>query len=186
MTLPALHATTIEWTINKGQFNDGGTLTGGFTFNAEDNTFQSCCDQTGIVESGNFMTTPGSAGSGASYTLVYNFMHYYSPLDTWNLYVYSGNYSVGLFLASKPTDAGRTIDIIEGFERLDDYSSGSQQNIYFRSLGSGSTITASAAPDVPEPGTFVAVISGFTLIAFVRLRRRTHLPHQAARRQFSA
>ncbi len=170
-----LNAGPLLWTMSGATFNDGGTLTGSFVYDA---------DGPGIFSQGDsftqasFTTTSGSVSAG---------QHYAAPLGLFagnNLYFYdyfSGNQdeSIGIFLASRPTDAGGTIAVTYAFERRDDNTSG-QQNLYFvYTTGTGGTITASSAgtssgsSGAPEPSSWLLLATGVLVSAFVR-RQAAH------------
>ena len=158
-----LNAGPLLWTMSGATFNDGGTLTGSFVYDA---------DGPGIFSQGDsftqasFTTTSGSVSAG---------QHYAAPLGLFagnNLYFYdyfSGNQdeSIGIFLANKPTNAGGTIAVTYAYERRDDNTNG-QLNLYFvQTSNGGGTITSSVA-GTPEPSTWLLLASGVLVSTFVR------------------
>ncbi len=147
----------LTWSIT-GLFNDGGTVSGSFVFDADTNAYSSI-DVT---------TTDGTIRSGAHYTL-------YNPCcpddPTFLLFVtgvggdLTGTPVLSTILLSPMTNAGGTI----GFDLAAQFHGEESCNAPGcggpappqRDFVSGS-VTAST---VPEPGTFVLALPVFALIA---------------------
>jgi hypothetical protein len=154
-------ANQVTWDIT-GQFDDGGTISGSFVYDADLNQFSSV-DVT---------TSAGSVLSGALYTLPDPCC---APAANFLLFVTTTGdltgtpvFSVGL--ASLMTDAGGTIDLATsglGFfseeSCFDSDCSGPMPP--FRSVVSGDVSS------VPEPSTLLLVLPLGVLIAALRRQR---------------
>lgn len=67
----AAHAIPVRYNLTGIQLNDGGTITGGFTFDADAGTPCSTgASPCGIYSNVNIVTTNGTSRTGASYTFV--------------------------------------------------------------------------------------------------------------------
>jgi hypothetical protein len=166
-------ASPLTWTFSGATFNDGGTLSGSFVYDADQSLFSGI---PGEFLSGTITTTSGSISFGETYNVGVD------ALSGNNLYLYDyfpGNIdeSVGIFFASPPTDAGGTINITYAFERRDNNTNG-QQNLFFvaaNSTSSAGVITARSAPSsTPEPDTVVPA-AGVLLILAGRFRRASRV-----------
>lgn len=166
-------ASPILWTFNNVTFIDGGTMTGSFVYDPDTSTesdvdiYTSDGSWYGNTETGTQYTSPG--GSIVQDTAD----------GSWNLYFYAdvGGYleeTIGIFLSQYPLDTSGSISLTYAFERLDNYASGSQQNVFFRQMVSEGTITgvSESAPEAPEPGTMLTMVAGTGVLALGSVFRR--------------
>jgi hypothetical protein len=103
------HATPIKWTLSGVTFNDGGTASGSFFFDAATNAFSSV----------SITTTPGTAFAGTSYSSLYPGIPL--PAATYPGFItnfYPGTkineYNMSLALTSAMTSTGGTRTILTG------------------------------------------------------------------------
>ena len=162
-------ATPVTWTLTGATFNDGGTMSGSFVYDADQSL---CCGIMGELMSGTITTTSGSQSVGATFSVGPTFLSG-SALYLYDYFANNIDQSIGIFLASVPTNGGGTIAITSAFERRDDNTHG-QQNLWFvqaSDTAAAGYITTSEAPSTPEPST--VVLAAGALLAVAGWRRRT-------------
>ena len=149
------HAVMLTWTLSNVTFNDGGTASGYFTYDADTNTF-------GALD---IVTTNGSALTGFEYNAQWSASHdgvnQYTFYPVWNRYI-------RFHTESALSDAGGSIGLITG-----DYHSYECANcIPERGIVSGSLV----ATGVPEPATWGMILLGFAGIGVgIRARRKVRV-----------
>jgi sugar lactone lactonase YvrE len=144
---PYARATQVTWTLHNVTFNDGGTASGSFVYNADTNTYSS----VNIVTSGGSITGstyispfPTSAILAPSKTAIYA-----STLST--VTVPTSSPFLGLFFVSALTDAGGTVNI-SALEEGTCNSNCSESRVGFSgsvSAASPATITTPTSGTVP-------------------------------------
>ncbi len=158
-------ATPVLWTLSGVTFNDGGTASGSFLYNADTNAFTSI----------NVTTTPGSNFSGAAYIA---FSPSHSSTNGGELFFVtasSGNLSntpsLFLDLSSPMTNGGGTISFITSFVAAgtgDDWFEGQ----CIGSTCAGGTIlrdlTGGEIVSTPEPNSFWPMLLLLGLALFTR------------------
>lgn len=153
-------ATPITWTLHDVTFDDGGTATGTFDYDADTNT----------VSAVDITTSAGTSFPGADYTLV---DPGYGPFAGAMVFVtgtfadYTGTPALSFVFASDLTDAGGTVaaEVFGGeFTCID---SGCTNGDEVRAMLDGGSVTAAGM--VPEPATLSLLAAG-GLLGF-RLRR---------------
>jgi hypothetical protein len=153
-------ANQVTWDIT-GQFDDGGTISGSFVYDADLNQFSSI-DVT---------TSAGSVLSGALYTLpdpccisAANFLLFVTATgDLTGTPVFSD------FLVSPMTDAGGTIDLATSGPLFSEESCANP--ICGGPAGPERSVISGDVSSVPEPNTFLLVLPLCVLMAAL-LRQR--------------
>ena len=154
-------ASAVTWDI-VGQFDDGGTISGSFVYDADLDQFSSI-DVT---------TSAGSTLSGALYTLpdpcctsVADFLLFVTT--TGDL---TGTPVLSLDLVSPMTDAGGTIDLATSGPGF--FSEESCANsICSGPAGAERSVVSGDVSSVPEPSTFLLLLPLCALIAALRRKR---------------
>lgn len=178
LLMPGLaHAVPLTWTLNDAVFNDGGTATGSFVWDADTNTF-------GAYE---FTVSGGDTATFAP--LTYNNAN--ATLGPSNLEFDTGAYYVRLFrfvtevdqvernlyvsVDAPLTNAGGVV----GFDYVSPYSAGECFSCApYRPFVAG-TISAEGVSGVPEPAAWGLMVLGFGGLG-AALRRRRDLVGAAA------
>jgi hypothetical protein len=154
----------LTWVVN-GQFDDGGTISGSFVYDAD----------TGQYSSVDVITTPGSTRSGADY-LLYPCCTYLADFlvfvtTTGDL---TGTPVLTAYLLSSMTNAGGTINLATAGSGFEWYSEESCLDVFCtdgtgaqRYVVSGEVSTTT----IPEPSTFLLALP---LCALIALRRPQH------------
>ncbi len=154
----------LKWSIT-GTFEDGGTITGSYSFDASTSTYSSVAVQT----------TEGSIRSGASYTL-------YDPCcaqdpgfllfvtTTGNL---TGTPVLSAMLVGNMTNAGGTINLATAASGLSWFSEEDCVNSTCTGpVGATRRITSGYVTTVPEPGTFIVALPLAAIALLIRKRNR--------------
>jgi len=167
-------AIPIQWTLSNVIFNDGGTATGSFLYDADTNLYSSVA----------IITTGGSALPGAIYTTG-EIDHFgaFGPPDAHQIYLIDGlgqgslldQHQITLTYLSGLTNSGGIVDLLQdplrSFEGLCRDSIICDHPEIRRSVLSGSLVTASA----PGPGTYGLLSIGLVGVgAATRRRNRKH------------
>jgi hypothetical protein len=140
LSAPSASAGPILWTLENVTFNDGGTASGSFDYNADTNTYSSI----------DIITNAGSAFSGAAYLA----LDPGKPSSSTSLAVVPNAGSANivtpvfdLFLSSALTDAGGTIALNDVLDEGTCNSTGCTGATGLRS------VTAGSVSSVPEPSS---------------------------------
>ena len=155
LSVPLASAGTILWTLENVTFNDGGTASGSFDYNADTNTFSSI----------DIITTAGSAFSGATYLAV----DPGKPSTSMSLAVVpnAGSANIGtpvfdLFFSSALTDGGGIIALNDVLDEGTCTTTGCTSAIGLRSVTTGSVSA------VPEPSSYCLTLIGIGLLGMMR------------------
>jgi hypothetical protein len=97
----AVNATPVEWTIDSLVFDDGGTGSGTFTYDADTNAYSNI----------DIVTTAGTASTGAPYMSVIDFAPNDSDFLAVMVFPLAGTHSLELSFATSLTNAGGIIAI---------------------------------------------------------------------------
>jgi len=149
---PAM-AGPLTWTLSNVTFDDGGTASGSFTYDAD----------LDALTNWTITTTPGSTLGGTTYDpsgpafTVGNAVFYFGANGIFDPYL-------RLSTASGLTDAGGTVALLAG-------SSWECTNCGTFRLVTGGSLSASAA-GVPEPAAWAMMVVGFGAIGFAARRRQ--------------
>jgi len=100
LAAPGANALTIQWTLNNVVFNDGGTASGSFTYDADLNAFSAI----------NINTTAGSAFGGAAYSGQAND----APQTASQLVLQTGSVYFALRFDAPLTNSGGTRNLLAG------------------------------------------------------------------------
>lgn len=160
----AAWAAPVNWTIN-GAFNDGGTISGTYTYDVNTNTYSAV----------NITTTPGASFGGAAYTAPH-------PIASASVVAaLTGSTAVGapllsVVLSAPMTNAGGTINLNPTISEGTCSVAGCGAGLGLRSIVSGTT-SAAAPATVPTMSEWAMILFG-TLLAggaglFVQRRRLT-------------
>lgn len=156
LALPAQSATLL-WTINGATFDDGGTITGSFGYDVDTNTFSSV----------NVATTLGSSLPGVGYTSV-------NLLASSNIQMLLITSPLGpgltLSFSSGLSNFGGTVPLISGAEGTCADTDCGGLNGPLRFLTAGEVQADGAS--VPEPSTWMLLLSAFPLLGWSRWRSR--------------
>ena len=156
-------AASIKWTVNNASFQNGGTLTGSFNFDADSST----------VGSFNFVTTAPltSQPSGFTYAnpdtalvISNSQLEFLTPNAT-----NQGN--LFLVFATPLTDSGGTIQLNLGSS---DEGSTFGSSGYLRGFTSGSVSAATSSSAAPEPASLALAFTALGAFAAFRRRRATN------------
>lgn len=149
------HAVPVTWTFQNVVFEDGGTLAGSFTYDADTVSYSDV----------NVTTTAGSAAPGATYLFQDAFFPLFGPDNTWFSPVNGGDatgeYSVHLSFLEDLTNAGGTIALNSSFEGICTASNCINGDI-LRYVTSGS-VTA-----VPVPAAVWLMLSGLASLRLLK------------------
>jgi hypothetical protein len=97
----AVNATPVEWSIDALVFDDGGTGSGTFTYDADTNTYSNI----------DILTTAGTESDGAPYMSVIDFAPNDSDFLAVMVYPLEGSHSLELSFATSLTNGGGIITI---------------------------------------------------------------------------
>jgi len=169
LTLLSASAAPVTWTLQGVTFNDGGTASGSFSYDAVAGTYSSI----------NITTTAGTAFSGATYLAV-------DPGNSSTSTVLrvvpnagsanAGTAVLALFFSSALTSAGGTVALSTGLDEGTCNTTGCTSAMGLRSLtgGSVSTVPPSATP-IPSSLSLLGV-GLFFLAGWSYFRRRPARP----------
>lgn len=155
-------AAPVQWTLNNVVFNDGGTATGSFTYDANVNNYSLIA----------LVTTPGTAFLGSSYNG--QFLQAGIATPTQLVATPSDTFSPSLaFLvrfASPLTNAGGTVALVPGTVAFP-LTLGSGESVYFggplREVVSG----AVSAAVIPLPAAGPIFLAALAILGIARRRR---------------
>jgi len=157
---PAL-AGPLTWTLSNVTFDDGGTASGSFTYDADTNTLNNWA----------ITTTGGSTLGGATYDSVSN--PYGFTLSNADFF-FGANGSLNPYLrlgtTSGLTNAGGTVALLTGFSSYECTNCGA-----YRLVTGGSVTTGS----VPEPAAWAMMVAGFGLVGFAARRQKARVSFAA-------
>jgi hypothetical protein len=160
-----LSAAPITWTLTNINFDDGGTATGSFTWDADTN---SMIDWSMSVTGGNPLTFPAftyNPGDSSFNLLVGTTFNFQGPLDPVLNSSSNGYRDLRFNPNSALTDAGGIIGLNQGgFRSVECYNCNP-----FRHINEGGTVDATTAP---EPATVALTALGLWGLFFVMQRRR--------------
>jgi hypothetical protein len=168
-------ADEITWTLSDVTFEDGGTATGSFVFNAD-------TGKEGTIVSANIVTSTGTILTGSTYSVGNpNFLPQTDSLGApfFDL-VFLGTPSAGttpallLVLTDTPTDSGGNIPLFNGLFNSGEYAcdttapfcSSADASLPFRNTIAGGIITPSVTP-TPEPSALLLLGMGMGLVTLV-------------------
>ena len=147
----ASYAGPLTWNLTDVTFDDGGTASGWFTYDADTNALSDWA----------ITTTDGSVLSGATYTPA-GYGYAYNGYFLFSL----GSPYLLFTPASALTDAGGTVALSQN-----GYGSYECNNCYPYRFASGSLTTETAS--VPEPASWAFMLGGFAMVGgAMRSRRR--------------
>ena len=174
VTAPAAIAAPLTWTLNNAVFNDGGTVTGSFVWDAATYSFG---DYSFTVSGGDtatftpFTYTNANASTDYMFTPTYNFLYdlFIFGTDTTNPAFGPRSRTLYILPSTTLTDAGGSV-------ALDISSSLNGGECYYcdpsRPFVSGSLSAAA----VPEPASWAMMVAGFGLVGAMRRRRAGGVP----------
>lgn len=169
LTAMAAHADPVLWTLNNVVFDDGGTASGWFVFDATQwNTAQG---KWGVYGDFDIQTTAGTEGLSWHYNSAdgNNFAWHIDMFGFANSLAWAANGAdepwIDFIFGSALTDAGGTVSITGGWEASDINST------VYRQFASGS-ITTETANAVPEPAVPALVGAALFGLAVTTRKRR--------------
>jgi hypothetical protein len=176
LTALVAQADPVTWTLNNVTFNDGGTASGWFIFDAS----QWNVDQQtrGVYGDVDIQATAGSQGLSRHYdsTDGNNIVWHIAMWGIGNSLAWAANGAdqpwIDFIFATGLTDAGGTVAVVGGWEGSD------LSSTVYRQF-SGGTVTPLTAKDLPEPDA-PALVGAALLSLCVTLRKR-RLARAAAR-----
>ena len=157
-------ATPLTWTLNGVSFIDGATAFGSFVFDADTRTYVSWAITTTATVDASANNGLSNSMNGKSYShnsLSNASSDYYLNPSALAVQDTLGN-KFGFVYASALTDAGGVIPLKPGSSMGYEYN-----GFKSRSITAGSVVATSA---VPEPGTWVLMLSGLALTIWARRR----------------
>lgn len=163
-----VHAAPILWTLQNVTFDDGGTATGSFVYDAD------LGNAPAALSSINITTTSGSAYGGTSYSTAF-----FTSLPNWlavaNAPV-NATHGLQLEFVSPLTNAGGTIAIAAVYAGNQNQEFTLPGGVNIRAITSGSVISA-----VPVPGAVWMLGGALGVLGFVRRRQDSRIaPNSAA------
>jgi hypothetical protein len=157
LSVPSASAGTILWTLQGVTFNDGGTASGSFDYNADTNTYSNIDVTTTLGSSFSGATylalDPGKSSTSTSLAVVPN-----ASLANVGTPVFD------LFFSSALTDAGGADALNHVLDEGTCTTTGCTAAMGLRS------VTAGSANAVPEPSSYVLTLIGGGLLGWRRKR----------------
>ena len=170
MSASAASAVPIIWTLQNVSFNDGGTASGSFVFDADTTTYSNI-----MITTTNGSIRPGASYGGPVASGTSNFALVTTPDNS--LPDLTGRPMLVLLFTAPLTNAGGLIDIqpdppitIPSFESIciNALCTGGN-SLTFRVTIAGGQITSAS---IPEPTTVALLVTGLLGLALIGRRRR--------------
>lgn len=156
---PAAQAATRNWTISAATFNDGGTLTGTFSTDAD----------TGALTAFDLTTTGGTLRGGFHYDGT-NSVKFFDNFFSTNSFVIMFNIPSGSPYINLAFDAALTSATSTAYLRTGGYAAdGSWECDNCSNLRN---ITGGYVTAVPEPASYGMLLAGLGLISYAATRRK--------------
>ena len=164
LPLGSASATPISWTLENWVFDDGGTASGSFVFDADTNAYSNI----------SITTTLGSTLGGASYGIPDLASPGNSTIAVWvtgPMADFTGTPLVAVQWLSALTNAGGTAYVNLSGSFYGEYACGDAGCTY--AVGPYRQLTQGFVSTVPEPGTSALFGFGLLGLCFARRRRST-------------